>query len=218
MLLTLSRKSFLRLSIVISLLCYETSFSFLRNPEASITVAFLGVRYENVDPVLQTRIRIGILGVLYQNENITVISPEQVARMIGEGRTDRILAMLSADSLRSVSNALGVDYVFAGQLQRVAGDTTHTILEGAFYRFDRADEMLKSTKVLRYADDFDQELENLRHDMVETIVPKNVSFFSKYWPVLLVGSLVAGGILLVISSSASQSSPGGQTTPPTTTH
>ncbi len=213
-----SRRGVLCYVIAGALLCAETASSSARRQDAGIPVAFLGVKYTNVDPVIQTRLRVGILGTLYQNEYLSVWSPEQIARILGNDRVDRLLNSISVDSLSRLANELNVAYVFAGQLKSMQEDSVHIILEGTLVRYDRTANILQSVRVLRYADEFDQELATMKRDQVDTIVPGRTGFFTKYWPILLFGSIAIGGAILVISSNASQSTAGGQSNPPTTTH
>ncbi len=201
-----------------ALLCAETASGFTRQQGGGIAVAFLGLKCTNIDPVVQTRLRVGILGSLYQNEYLSVISPEQVARIVGNDRIDGLLNTLSADSLAKLANELNVEYVFAGQLRSLAEDSTHSVLEGALVRYDRSANTLQSSRVLRYADEFDLEIANLKRNLVDTITPTRAGFFTKYWPILLIGSIAIGGAILIISSNASQSTAGGQSNPPPPTH
>lgn len=214
----LSRRAGITSFVTVAVLLFEISPAVSMERNSGTRVAFLGYRFENLSPEFQSRIVVATLGVMYQNRTLQVLSPSEIDQRLGRERLQGLLGNLSKDSLLSISVVLDVNYVIVGQLANPGRDSARVVLQGKLVRYDRIRNLLDSMEILRYYDDFDREVENIKHDFLDSILPAQQGFVEKYWPFLLVATLTVVSVAIMFSGAAGSSSQGGGQNSPPPTH
>jgi len=207
----------IKIVIACSILFMEVTPARADEQRAPLRAAFLGFHCDGVSPEIQNRIQIRVLGLLYQQRSIQVLSPSEVVQQLGPERINAVLAQQSTDSMRSIAVALNADYVFAGHLRNLGGDTVRTVLEGQIIRYDRKTNSVRYVNILRYYDEFELAAVDIQRDLIMTMQPVEETFVQKYLPLVVVGAIVVGGLIFLVTSKAGSSTPGnGPASLPTT--
>ncbi len=214
MLQRLARKTSIAFLLVAAITVFEVTPGYANQNERLVKVAFVGVRFENLKTEIQNRIESDILRLMVEEKTLEVLPPQEVVRLVGRDKVMELENNLSKDSLLALAASLQVDYVFAGQLRNESSDTNRTLLAGRIVRVDRPTSLMYTLEVVRYYEEFSQDLVKIKLEFVTTIVPPPQSFFLRHWPVLVLGGIaVAGMIALILGVGRGASESGEQGSP-----
>jgi len=161
-----------------------------------VKVAFLGVYFEGLDQKIQEKILNDFLTMFQLEPSINLQTPTEIEGKLGRERVDLLLKNLSADSLLNIGTILGVDYIYAAKLANESKDSNQVILAGSFHRYDRLTGATYSYSILKFYQNFHEDLKIIKDQFVSTIKPRQESIFSK-WPVFLLAGIVLVGLIIL---------------------
>lgn len=199
MLRKLARQPTVVYMLVGALLVFNVAPGYAQTNPDVVRVAFLGVRFEDVKADVQAKLQTDLLWLMTAEKSLQVLSPEDVRDRIGEREVSALLQNLSKDSVLALSEKLEVDFIYAGELANQSRDQRRILLVGKFQRYDRSTRAVYEYEILKYYEDFSQELQMIKQQFVNTILPPpSSSFFAQNWPVLILGGIVLVGILAIL--------------------
>lgn len=184
--------------------------------EKKVLVGFLGVRFAGLPEKLEEKIQNDFLAMLEIEEVFKVMTPSDIRKSLDPERFERLLDGLDPDSLFALCSELGVDYLYAAKIQNQSKDSTRTILVGSFNRYDRPTGASYSYSMLRFYEDFPEELRTIKEQFILTVIPRRESILSK-WPFILVAGLAVVGIFLLFFTKTSAGEEGQRPPEPTPT-
>ena len=187
-----------------------------RTQESKVTVAFLGVHGEGLQEKVQDKILNDFLAMLQLEPSLEVLTPSELRKSIGDERVDRMLLDLPQDSLLNLCSLLTVDYLYAAKFRNQSKDSSKVILVGNFYRYDRLTGATYSYSVLKFYEDFPDELRTIKEQFVLTIIPRRQSIFTN-WPFLVIAAIAVVGIFILFFSKTGGGEVGDRPVEPTPT-
>lgn len=183
----------------------------VRTEKPTVKVAFIGIHFEGLEEKVREKIANDFLTMLQLESQLDVKTPSEVEQMLGTERATRLLHELPKDSLLRLGSVLGVDYVFAAKLANESKDSGRIIIVGSFNRYDCLTGASYSYSILRFYQDFREDMKVIKEQFVLTAVPRKESVFTK-WPFLVVAGLTLAGIFLLFFSKGKTTGEG--QTPP----
>jgi hypothetical protein len=136
--------------------------------------------------------------------------------MLGKERLAAILQGMNRDTLLYVATILGVDYVYVSKLANESKDSARIILVGSFARYDRLTGSSYSYSILKFYQNFHEDLKLIKEQFVSTILPKKESILSK-WPFFVIAGLAIVGIILLFITPTKSGEEGTRPPEPTPT-
>lgn len=179
-------------------------------------IAFLGVHFVDVDPEQQQNIDTRISVLLDTEPRLYSLSREQIEQELDIELLNRIKRDLQKEDLRKAAQQLGVNYVFAGNIENQSKNQEVAALTGEMVRYDAATDNMYSLQIKSFFEDFNRELVRINDQLVRTIVPeKKEGFFKRYLPGILIvaATAIAIGVLLGGTKGQSSGSDPGPTPP-----
>lgn len=170
-------------------------------------VAFLGLHFEDVEPPQQENILSRISVLIDTEPRLYSMPRNQIEQELDEELLNRIRQQLQKEDLREAAQQLGVDYVFAGNIQNQSRSRDVTALTGEMVRFDVATDNMYSLQIKSFFEDFNSELVRINNQLVRTIVPEQKEgFFKRYLPGILIVAATALAIGVLLGGTKGQSS------------
>ncbi|MBI4428292.1 MAG: hypothetical protein HY562_04160 [Ignavibacteriales bacterium] len=169
----------------------------LHADENPVKVAFIGVYFDGLNEKSQDKISNDFLAMLQLEPSLAVTTPDEVERLIGSGRVKVLLKENSKDSLFHLAALLEVDHVFAAKVSNESKDTNQVILVGSFSRYDRWTGASYSYSILKFYQNFHEDLKLIKEQFVTSILPRKETILSK-WPFFVVAGLAVIGIFFLL--------------------
>jgi len=174
---------------------------FANSRSKKVSVAFIGIKFEDVAPELQARLLDKVTETIESNSSLQLIKPAAVAKAIGPEKIAQLLAQADSSSFRALAEQLQVNFLIAGRLANSSREPQRTLLVGELNRFDRATNMLHRFEVLKYDDNFGVELVKFKQEYVETMIPAESSEKKSLAWLVLAGVAVAGVVAMALTFS-----------------
>ena len=184
--------------------------------EKQVRVGFLGVRFEGLPEKVRDKIQNDFLAMLEIEPAFKVQTPSDIRKSLGAERVDRLLNGLDPDSLLYLCSDLGIDHLYAAKIENQSKDSSKIILVGSFNRYDRLTGATYSYSMLKYYDDFPEELRTIKEQFILTVIPRQESILTK-WPFFVVAGLAVVGIFILILSRTGGGEVGDRPVEPTPT-
>lgn len=189
--------------------------SFAGSKEKKVKVAFVGIKFEEIQNDVQTQILEKVTGILASELSLQILKPEEVQGIVGSEKVAEILNIQDKASFVTLAEELGVDYIFAGMLANNSRDPNRILLDGEIKRFHRATQGILRFEVLTYYENFEIELWNFKKNYLDTIVATKETDKSKeIWPLVVLGGLAVAGIIAYKTVGKSSASDKEEPEPP----
>jgi hypothetical protein len=179
-------------------------------------VAFLGVHFKDVEPEQQENIEARISVLIDTEPRLYSVPQKQIEQEVDAALLKRIREELHKEDLRKAAQQLGVDFVFAGNIENQSKNQEVAALTGEMVRYDTATDNMYTLQLKSFFEDFNRDLVRINNQLVRTIVPeKKKGFFKRYLPGILIvaATALALGVLLGGTKGQSSGSDPGPTPP-----
>ena len=124
---------------------------------------------------------------------------------------------INNNTFAKLSEEIDADYFFAGKIDNPTTSSGRIMIQGTFYKYNKKSDIISKHDILRYYDQFDLEIENIKESQLNTI--KNINQPASLLKAgLFFGAIAILGILLFTFSAAGISAEGegnSSTNPPT---
>lgn len=209
-------KKVLSIIVVLSLLLTQTVPGKAADDPRRVRVAFLGVRFENVDTETEHYFTKNILELLTRDKALDVVPPAEARQRLSESRIVGIFSNPVKDSLLALSEDLQVDYLFLGELSNQSRDPQRPLLVGTFLRFDRSNGANYVLEIAVFRQSLFEEIIKINEQLVKPILPPpDEPFFKRYLVLIIIGGITIGGLILLLLSSGKGGGEGIVNAPPT---
>lgn len=172
--------------------------SFADAKKNKVPVAFVGIKFADLDSDTQQRIYERIHETMKNEAALQLLEPKEVEQRLGAEKITAFFTQPDSAAFRALAQELQVRFVIAGNLANQSRDPKRTLLVGELKRFDAATNLLHRFEVLKYYENFGVEVLKFKEEYVKTMLPSSDSGGSWGW-LIFAGLAVAGVIALTAS-------------------
>ena len=186
----------------------------IRTGPAPVKIGYVGTDIAGYDDWLTEELKEKLLEIFSDLSQEQYIGTQYFNNKID---VNAFYSDINNDSFAKLSDEIDADYFFAGKIENPTTNSSRVMIQGTFYKYNKKSDIISKHDILRYYDQFDLEIENIKESQLNTI--KNINQPASLLKAgLFFGAIAIIGILLFTFSAAGISAEGegnSSTNPPT---
>ena len=186
----------------------------IRTGPSPVKIGYIGTDITGYDDWLAEELEEKLLEIFSDLSQEQYIDTQYFSEKVD---IDAFFSEINNDSFSKLSDEIDADYFFAGKIDNPASNSSRIMIQGTFYKYNKKSDIILKHDILRYYDQFDLEIENIKESQLNTI--KNINQPASLLKAgLFFGAIAIIGILLFTFSAAGISAEGegnSSTNPPT---